>query len=74
MGAGVAEVLRRQADDLRDRRREHAVALATALPAKLLFPLVICFLPAIFAITLGPTFFQFFQFVDGVIRGRVGPP
>ncbi len=73
MGSGVAEVLRRQADDMRDRRRENAIALATALPAKLLFPLVICFLPAIFAITLGPTFYQFFQFVDSVIRGRMGP-
>ncbi len=73
MGSGVAEVLRRQSDDLRDRRRENAIALATSLPAKLLFPLVICFLPAIFAVTLGPTFFQFFQFVDSVIHGRMGP-
>jgi tight adherence protein C len=74
VGAGVADVLRRQSDDLRDRRREQAVAFATALPAKLLFPLVICFLPAIFAVTLGPTFFQFFQFVDTIIRTRTGGP
>ena len=46
-GSGVAEVLRRQADDLRDRRREQAVAIAMALPVKLLFPLVICFLPGL---------------------------
>lgn len=69
-GAGVAEVLRRQADDLRDRRREQAIAFAMALPVKLLFPLVICFLPGLFVATLGPTFYQFFQFADNLLRTR----
>jgi tight adherence protein C len=69
-GSGVADVLRRQADDLRSRRREEAIAFATALPVKLLFPLVICFLPGIFVATLGPTFYQFFQFADNLIRSR----
>ena len=71
VGASVAGVLRRQADDLRLRRRERALAVAATLPVKLLFPLVICFLPAIFTFTLGPTFYQFFQFVDSVIRNPV---
>lgn len=70
VGSGVAAVLRRQADDLRDRRRERAIALAMALPVKLLFPLVICFLPGLFVATLGPTFYQFFQFADSVIQNR----
>jgi tight adherence protein C len=68
--SGVADVLRRQADDLRDRRREQAIAFAMALPVKLLFPLVICFLPGLFVATLGPTFHQFFQFADQIIRSR----
>ena len=73
-GAGIAGVLRRQADDLRDRRRERAIGFATALTVKLLFPLVICFLPGIFVATLGPTFFQFFQLADKVIRNQpIGP-
>jgi tight adherence protein C len=70
VGMGVAAVLRRQAIDLRERRRERALAAASTLPVKLLFPLVSCFLPAIFVFTLGPTFFQFFQFADTVIRSR----
>ena len=45
IGSGVAEVLRSQADDLRQRRRERAIEFSMALPVKLLFPLVICFLP-----------------------------
>jgi tight adherence protein C len=73
-GAGVAGVLRQQADDLRDRRREQATAFAMSLPVKLLFPLVICFLPGIFVATLGPTFHQFFQAADTIIRTRRGLP
>ena len=73
VGSGISEVLRRQAEDVRDRRRERALNLAQALPVKLLFPLIICFLPAIFVVTLGPIFLQFFKFAEALInRGR--PP
>jgi tight adherence protein C len=70
VGAGVSEVLRRQADDVRDRRRDRALNLAQSLPIKLLFPLVSCFLPAIFVFTLGPVFLQFFQFAEAMLNRR----
>jgi tight adherence protein C len=70
VGAGVASVLRRQADDLRDRRREDAMALAMAMPVKRLFPMMICFLPGIFVATLGPTFYEFFQYAESLIQLR----
>jgi tight adherence protein C len=70
IGAGVASVLRRQADDLRGRRREDAMALAMALPVKRLFPMVLCFMPGIFVATLGPTFFEFFRFAEMFLRTR----
>ena len=70
VGAGVASVLRRQADDQRQRRRELALIRAEALPVKLVFPLVICFLPGIFVITLGPTFHQFIGLADGMAGRR----
>lgn len=66
VGAGFANVLRSQADDLRNRRREEANVLASALPVKLIFPLVICFLPGIFVTTLGPIFLQFIHLVEGM--------
>ncbi len=69
VGAGFSSVLRAQADDLRSRRREQAMIKAQALPVKLVFPLVICFLPGIFVATLGPAFHQMFKMVEGVIRG-----
>ena len=70
MGSGIAQTLRRQADDLRERRRERANAFAMALPIKRMFPLVICFMPGIFVWTLGPFFVQLFQFADTFIRVR----
>ncbi len=70
MGSGIAQALRRQADDLRERRRERANAFAMALPIKRMFPLVICFMPGIFVWTLGPFFVQLFQMADTFVRVR----
>jgi tight adherence protein C len=70
VGASVADVLRRQADDLRGRRRERALTLAGSLPGKLIFPLAIGFLPGIFVISLGPTFYQLVQTVERILRSR----
>lgn len=70
LGTGLAIVLRQQADDLRNRRRERALLLSQSLPVKLVFPLVICFLPGIFVGTLGPAFHQFFQMADNMFSGR----
>jgi len=58
IGASIAETLRRQSEDVRDRRRERALLLAQALPVKLFFPLVLCFLPGILLSTLGPALYQ----------------
>ena len=68
-GAALATTLRRQADDLWNRRRERALALSQALPVKLSIPLVLCFLPGIFVMVLGPAFLDFFQLVDTVLSG-----
>ncbi len=69
MGMGIAKVLRVQADDVRARRRERAIAFANALPVKRLFPLVICFLPGLFVWTLGPAFVQLFKLTETFTRG-----
>ncbi len=68
MGMGIAKVLRSQADDVRARRRERAIAFANALPVKRLFPLVICFLPGLFVWTLGPAFVQLFKLTETFTR------
>lgn len=68
VGASMAETLQHQAVDLRQRRRENALLQAQALPVKLVFPLVICFLPSIFISTLAPVIFQMIEVADSVIR------
>jgi len=67
VGASMAETLQHQANDLRQRRRENALLQAQALPVKLVFPLVVCFLPGIFATTLAPVLFQMVQVANGVL-------
>jgi tight adherence protein C len=68
VGASMAETLQHQAEDLRQRRRENALLQAQALPVKLVFPLVICFLPGIFISTLAPVLYQMVQVADSVLR------
>jgi tight adherence protein C len=70
LGSGIAQALRRQADDLRDRRRERANAFAMALSVKRMFPLVICFMPGIFVWTVGPALTRLFQVADTFMRIR----
>jgi tight adherence protein C len=67
VGASMAETLQHQAVDLRQRRRENALLQAQALPVKLVFPLVVCFLPGIFATTLAPVLFQMVQVANSVL-------
>jgi tight adherence protein C len=69
-GASMAETLQHQADDLRQRRREDALLQAQALPVKLVFPLVICFLPGIFVSTLAPVISQMIQVANSVLRSQ----
>ena len=68
IGASMAETLQYQAVDLRQRRRESALLRAQALPVKLVFPLVVCFLPGIFVSTLAPVLFQMVEVANGVLR------
>lgn len=68
IGSSLAETLRHQADDMRDRRRMRALLLAQALPVKLVFPLIVCFLPGIFVATLGPALHQMIKIADTILR------
>ncbi|MDG2261583.1 MAG: type II secretion system F family protein [Actinomycetota bacterium] len=57
-GIPLAKVLRTQAEELREQRRQRAEAKAAAIPVKVIFPMIVCILPTLFIVVLGPAVFR----------------
>jgi tight adherence protein C len=60
-GVSIASVLRTQAAQLRIKRRQAIEAKAAQTPVKIVFPLIICVLPSLFVVIIGPGAIQIFQ-------------
>ena len=69
IGIGLSDILRSQAADMRNRRRERALMFTQSLPVKLVFPLVLGFLPGLLVWTLGPSFHQLMTTFDSIMSG-----
>ena len=54
LGIPIGTVLNEQAREMRLRRRDRAREQAQKVPVKILMPVMLCFLPGIFIVVLGP--------------------
>ncbi len=54
LGVPLAKTLRIQADEMRTKRKFRAEEKAHKLPIKMIFPLGLCIMPALFIVILGP--------------------
>lgn len=53
-GIPVGQVLRVQSNEIRVKRRQYAEAKAQQVPVKIMVPLVLCILPCLFVVVMGP--------------------
>jgi tight adherence protein C len=53
-GTAISEILRVQAKEIRLKRRQRAEEKAMQIPVKVIFPLILCILPTLFIVLLGP--------------------
>lgn len=64
-GIPVASVLRVQAGEMRVKRTQHAEELAQKVPVKILFPLILCIMPCLFIVVMGPAAITMMQTFSG---------
>jgi tight adherence protein C len=62
LGISIGDVLREQSREMRIRRRQRAEEKAQKLQVKLLAPLILCLLPAMFIVILGPAVMNIMNF------------
>lgn len=60
-GTSIAQGLRTHADTLRTKRRQRAEERAGTIGVKLVFPLVLCLMPALYVVCLGPVIVAFYR-------------
>lgn len=60
-GTSISDSLRVHSEEFRLKRKQKAEQMAAKIPIKLLFPLVVCMLPTVLFIMVGPSLIQVFK-------------
>ena len=68
-GTSIAQALRVYSDSMRTKRFQRAEEMAAKLPVKLVFPLILFILPALFVTILGPAFIRIVRLVFPALEG-----
>jgi tight adherence protein C len=66
LGISIGDVLREQAKEMRIKRRQRAEEQAQKLPVRILFPLLLCMLPAMFVVVMGPAAINILHTLSGL--------
>ena len=53
-GISISQVLRVQSGEMRVKRRQHAEKRAQQVPVKIMIPLILCVLPCLMTVVMGP--------------------
>ena len=61
LGVSLTTVLKAQANEMRHRNRIQAREQAQKITVKILFPLILCFLPGLFIVVIGPALINIFD-------------
>jgi tight adherence protein C len=64
LGVSIGKILRELAIDMRKRRRQAAEERAQKAPTKIIFPLVLLILPALFIVCVGPFIMSFINSIN----------
>lgn len=65
LGTSMTRTLKQQADNMRDRHRQHVKAEALKAPAKIIFPMVMFIFPSMFVVLLFPAMFTLIKNFGG---------
>ncbi len=68
LGASIGPVLRAQSDLIRTQRYQRAERMGAHASQKILFPLILCIMPAVFVVIFGPILLNFI-YGSGVVGG-----
>jgi tight adherence protein C len=71
-GTSIAASLRTQAESMRVRRMQRAEEKAATAGVKMTIPLILCIMPALFAILLGPAAVQIVRVLMPTLTGGGG--
>ena len=68
LGISISKTLKTQASEMRDKRKHRAEEAGIKAPVKLVFPLILCLLPSLMVIIIGPGLIRIYNAILGILK------